>query len=46
MKGRAKFFMTESLPYYGVASLAGILLLADYLLRRLWYHNHRKRLDS
>lgn len=46
MKGRAKFFMTESLPYYGVASLAGILLLADYLLRRLWYNNHRKRLDS
>ena len=46
IKQNIKLYWVESLPYYGLAFLAGILLLSDYLLRRHWYNTHRKGFGS
>lgn len=46
LKQNIKLYWVESRPYYGLAFLAGILLLADYLWRRHWYNTHRKGFGS
>lgn len=46
LKQNIKLYWVESLPYYGLAFLAGILLLADYLWRRHWYNTHRRGFGS
>ena len=38
--------VNDSLPYYGLALLAGILLFADYLWRKHWYNSRRKASDT
>ena len=41
IKRNFKLYLVESLPYYGLALLAGILLFADYLWRKHWYNSRR-----
>ena len=46
IKRNFKLYLVESLPYYGLALLAGILLFADYLWRKHWYNSRRKASDT
>ena len=46
IKRNFKLYLVESLPYYGLALLAGILLFADYLWRKHWYNFRRKASDT
>lgn len=46
IKRNFKLYLVESLSYYGLAFLAGILLFADYLWRKHWYNSRRKTPDA